>query len=102
MARKYPELVRNLAFDRGTARPEASQPSSDNFDMGVLNRAAAEAMRNPKLTVWSPYAYAIFKYLRKTMPEFSMSQEASSLLIEAVARKYPGLFQALREEMGEF
>jgi hypothetical protein len=100
LARKYPELARNLTFERATPRPEASEPYADNFNMDILNRAAAEAAKNPKLTVWSPYAYAIFKYLRKTMPEFSMSQEASSLLNEAVARKYSGLFQALRDEMG--
>jgi len=99
VARKYPELARNLAFERGTARPEANESNSGNFDMDILNRAAIEAIKNPKLTVWSPYAYAVFKYLRKTMPEFSMSQEASSLLDEAVARKYPGLSQALREKM---
>lgn len=99
VARKYPELANNLAFKRGTDRLETGEVNNDNFDIGILNRAAIEAIKNPKLTVWSPYAYAIFKYLRKTMPEFSMSQEASSLLNEAVARKYPGLSQALKEEM---
>jgi len=66
-----------------------------DYDKEMIERVAAEARDNPKITVWSPYAYAIFKYLRKTVPEFSISMEARVLLEEAVARKYPNLFEEI-------
>jgi hypothetical protein len=97
VARKYPKIAENLAFKKKSARSEAKKLDRDIFNEDMLNRATKEAEKNPKLTVWSPYAYAVFKYLRKTKPEFSMSEEASSLLDDAVARKYPKLLQALSE-----
>jgi len=99
VARKYPKIAENLAFKRRATRSEAKELDREIFNKDMLTRATTEAEKNPKLTVWSPYAYAVFKYLRKTMPEFSMSEEASSLLDIAVARKYPKLLQALRGEI---
>lgn len=43
----------------------------------------------------------MLRVLRKTIPEFSMSNEASELLEEAVRRKYPEIWEkveALLEE----
>jgi len=45
--------------------------------------------------VWSPVSAAMLKYLRKTIPEFSISEEASNLLEEAIITKYPELYKTL-------
>ena len=55
--------------------------------------------KNPRITLWSSRSAAVFRYLRKTEPEFSISREASILIDEAVSKKYPdiwGLFEDLK------
>jgi hypothetical protein len=97
VARKYPDLTKNLALEKGTPQTEDGEPNDNKYDMQFVERIASEIMKNPKLTVWSPYAYAVLKYLRKTQPEFSMSMEARILLEDAVARKYPSLVEAFTQ-----
>jgi len=92
---KYPRLAENLSLEKGVLRSQVRDLDGRDYDKEMIERVAAEARDNPKITVWSPYAYAIFKYLRKTVPEFSISMEARVLLEEAVARKYPNLFEEI-------
>jgi hypothetical protein len=40
----------------------------------------------------------VLKYLSKTIPEFSISEEASTLLEEAITMKYPELYEGLKKE----
>ena len=54
--------------------------------------------KNPRITLWSSRSSAVFRYLRKTEPEFSISKEASVLIEEAVAKKYPEIW-ALFEDL---
>ena len=49
--------------------------------------------KNPRITLWSSRSSAVFRYLRKTEPEFSISKEASKLIEEAVAKKYPEIWE---------
>lgn len=48
--------------------------------------------KNPRITLWSSRSSAVFRYLRKTEPEFSISKEASILIDEAVSKKYPKIW----------
>ncbi|MBQ9026667.1 MAG: AAA family ATPase [Methanobrevibacter sp.] len=48
--------------------------------------------KNPRITLWSSRSAAVFRYLRKTEPEFSISREASILIDEAVSKKYPEIW----------
>ena len=47
---------------------------------------------NPRITLWSARSAAVLRYLRKTEPEFSISNEASKLIEEALAEKYPEIW----------
>ena len=49
--------------------------------------------KNPRITLWSSRSSAVFRYLRKTEPEFSISKEASTLIDEAVSKKYPKIWE---------
>ena len=49
--------------------------------------------KNPRITLWSSRSAAVFRYLRKTEPEFSISREASILIDEAVSKKYPDIWE---------
>ena len=47
---------------------------------------------NPRITLWSARSAAVLRYLRKTEPEFSISNEASKLIDAAIAEKYPEIW----------
>ena len=47
---------------------------------------------NPRITLWSARSAAVLRYLRKTEPEFSISNEASNLIDTAIAEKYPEIW----------
>lgn len=51
------------------------------------------------IAVWSPKISAVMWYLKKTTPEFSISDEARTILEEGLEKKYPELFQKVQEEM---
>ena len=53
--------------------------------------------KNPRITLWSSQSAAVFRYLRKTEPEFSISKEASRLIDEAVAKKYPEIWELFED-----
>jgi hypothetical protein len=67
--------------------------------MGVVTEAARESHENPRVVSWSPTSSAVLRYLRKTVPEFSISNEASQLLEEGVKRKYPEIWEKVKEHM---
>ena len=52
---------------------------------------------NPRITLWSSRSAAVFRYLRKTEPEFSISREASILIDEAVSKKYPEIWDLFED-----
>ena len=51
------------------------------ISVGVVTEAARESQENPRVVSWSPISSAVLRYLRKTVPEFSISNEASQLLL---------------------
>ena len=53
--------------------------------------------KNPRITLWSSRSSAVFRYLRKTEPEFSISKEASILIEEAVSKKYPEIWALFKD-----
>ena len=53
--------------------------------------------KNPRITLWSSRSAAVFRYLRKTEPEFSISREASILIDEAVSKKYPDIWDLFED-----
>lgn len=63
-----------------------------------VDEVLAIVEKNPRITLWSSRSSAVFRYLRKTEPEFSISKEASVLIEEAVAKKYPEIW-ALFEDL---
>lgn len=53
--------------------------------------------KNPRITLWSSRSAAVFRYLRKTEPEFSISREASILIDESVSKKYPEIWDLFED-----
>ena len=93
-------------------KPKGNEPKSlDKKDKGLdfkakgLNlKALGEAVKGANsnrqsIAIWSPKISAVMWYLKKTTPEFSISEEARKILEEGLEKKYPELFQKVKEEM---
>jgi hypothetical protein len=80
------------------AKPEVmtAQSQDISYDSEVISQAILDAEKNPRVSLWSPLSTAVLRYLRKTTPEFSISEEACELLEEAIARKYPDLCKEIQ------
>jgi hypothetical protein len=78
-----------------------------DLDPNTLNlKALGDAVKGANsnrqsIAVWSPKISAIMWYLKKTTPEFSISDEARTILEEGLEKKYPELFQKVKEEMSQ-
>lgn len=53
----------------------------------------------PRVSFWSPRVSAVMYYLKKTVPDFSKSEEAETLIEERLLKKYPELFRLVTEQM---
>jgi len=91
-------------------KPKGNEPKSlDKKDKGLdskaksLNlKALGEAVKGAgsnrqSIAIWSPKISAVMWYLKKTTPEFSISEEAREILEEGLEKKYPELFQKVKE-----
>jgi len=91
-------------------KPKGNKPKSlDLKDKGLdskaksLNlKALGEAVEGANsnrqsIAIWSPKISAVMWYLKKTTPEFSISEEARAILEEGLEKKYPELFQKVKE-----
>ena len=87
----------DLSGDKGG---EESTPTPQEIKIQEEHIAEVKEIvdKNPRITLWSSRSSAVFRYLRKTEPEFSISKEASLLIEEAVAKKYPEIW-ALFEDL---
>ncbi|WP_303235945.1 hypothetical protein [Methanosphaera cuniculi] len=57
-----------------------------------------EVEKNPRISLWSANSAACLRYLKKTIPEFSISREASKILDEAIKTKYPEVWALFDDE----
>ncbi|OWT32839.1 hypothetical protein BGI41_05550 [Methanobrevibacter sp. 87.7] len=76
---------------------DESNDLNDDLVQQHVNEVLDIVKKNPRITLWSVRSSAVFRYLRKTKPEFSISKEASSLIDEAVSRKYPEIWELFKD-----
>ena len=75
---------------------------SDSKAKGLNSKALGEAVEGANsnrqsIAIWSPKISAVMWYLKKTTPESSISEEARAILEEGLEKKYPELFQKVKE-----
>ena len=58
----------------------------------LIDEVIETVEKNPRITLWSARSAAVLRFLRKTEPEFSISNEASNLIDDAIAKKYPEIW----------
>jgi hypothetical protein len=71
------------------------------IDPRTLDFAVALGCKDPRISAYSPLVMSMLRYLRKTIPEFSMSEEASSLLEDAIREKYPELSDQVEKALAK-
>lgn len=82
---------------------EAPKPKTEpNTNLSLndekIEQIKKEVEKNPRISLWSAKSAACLRYLKKTTPEFSISNEASSILEEAIKNKYPEIWELFDEE----
>ena len=91
----------NIDSSENISSTEDGQDSLSNPQEIKRQENVAEVLdivdKNPRITLWSSRSAAVFRYLRKTEPEFSISREASILIDEAVSKKYPEIWDLFED-----
>ncbi len=99
-----------LDVTKSSLKPENSQNLEDkaesqvnsinnlNFDDKVINDVLLDVHKNPRISLWSAKSAAVLRFLKKTKPEFSISNEASILIEEAVKERYPDIWMIFEEK----
>lgn len=74
----------------------------ETLNLKALGEAVKGANSNRQtVAVWSPKISAVLWYLKKTTPEFSISDEARIILEEGLARKYPELSEQVKKALAK-
>lgn len=74
-------------------KPKQSNNNSFTLNEDKIEQIKKEVEKNPRISLWSAKSAAVLRYLKKTTPEFSISNEASSILEEAIQNKYPEIWE---------
>jgi hypothetical protein len=92
----------NLKDESSDLKDKGTKINDKGLNLKALGEAVKGANSNRQtVAVWSPKISAVMWYLKKTTPEFSISDEARAILEEGLEKKYPELFQKVKEEMGQ-
>lgn len=69
-----------------------------DVDDKVVDAVLLEVHKNPRISLWSAKSAAVLRFLKKTKPEFSISNEASSLIEQAVKDRHPEIWKIFEEK----
>jgi len=91
------------ASSQETKEP-SSQEDKDTNSQVISSQVIHESVRvaykeRPRVSFWSPRISAIMYCLKKTVPDFSKSAEVTTLLEDALSKKYPELYKLVTDEM---
>lgn len=90
----------NLNLEKNTSSQEDTDTSSQVISSQVIRESVRVAYKErPRVSFWSPRVSAIMYCLKKTIPDFSKSAEAKTLIEEALSKKYPELYKLVTDEM---
>lgn len=93
---------RDISHDKTNASRESLPMKHESgINLQALNAAIAQGRKDPRISTYSPLVMSVLRYLRKTTPEFSMSETASNLLETAIREKYPELSAQVEKELSE-
>ncbi|OPY24276.1 MAG: hypothetical protein A4E27_01290 [Methanobacterium sp. PtaU1.Bin242] len=77
---------------------EVNKSHDLSFDNKIVEDVLLEVHKNPRISLWSAKSAAVLRFLKKTKPEFSISNEASILIEAAVKERHPDIWQVFEEK----
>lgn len=77
---------------------ETSASQTLNVDDKIVEDVLLEVYKNPRISLWSARSAAVLRFLKKTKPEFSISNEASLLIEAAVKDRHPDIWKIFEEK----
>lgn len=101
---KKTEIKRNKTSDKDipdtTAETETVKHDTESLsaDDKIIEAVLLEVHKNPRISLWSAKSAAVLRFLKKTKPEFSISNEASLLIEEAVKNRHPEIWKLFEEK----
>ena len=84
-------------FEKGGSET-STEIKTLNVDEKVVEDVLLEVHKNPRISLWSARSAAVLRFLKKTKPEFSISNEASLLIEAAVKDRHPDLWRIFEEK----
>ncbi len=83
------------------AEPHTSATEAQGVDLKALDQAVAEAVKYPKITIWSTRIAALMRYNQITTARYSMSREAKAKLKQVLQEEYPELWDEIQKRLPE-
>lgn len=80
------------------SRTEIEENQILNVDEKIVDKVLLEVHKNPRISLWSAKSAAVLRFLKKTKPEFSISNEASLLIEAAVKDQHPEIWKIFEEK----
>jgi hypothetical protein len=101
--KKDEKTSRKVKATQGKEKSEVSNKGEQNSIPLQVNDEIVEAVlrevhKNPRISLWSAKSAAVLRFLKKTRPEFSISNEASLLIEEAVRDKHPEIWKIFEKK----
>jgi hypothetical protein len=81
--------------------PHTSAGVAQGVDLKALDQAVAEAIKYPKITIWSTTIAAVMRYNQITTTRYSMSREAKAKLKQVLQDEYPELWEEIKTRLPE-
>lgn len=78
--------------------PESSIIQGLDVDERIVESVLLEVYKNPRISLWSARSAAVLRFLKKTKPEFSISNEASLLIEAAVKDRHPDIWKIFEDK----
>lgn len=79
-------------------KAKTQELQSITVDDKIVDAVLLEVHKNPRISLWSAKSAAVLRFLKKTKPEFSISNEASLLIEEAVKDRHPDIWKIFEEK----
>ncbi len=107
-SKKEKKVAKSTSAPVKDSIPETSADTDSNnqtqeipdlsVDDEIVDAVLLEVHKNPRISLWSAKSAAVLRFLKKTKPEFSISNEASLLIEEAVKDRHPDIWKIFEEK----
>lgn len=91
------EIIKSVDSEENNEEDAEEELNLTDKEKENIEEVKKIVRKNPRITLWSSRSSCVFRYLRKTEPEFSISKEASTLIDQAVSEKYPDIWKLFED-----